>query len=501
MIVATPEEPAMDKSTIRLKHPDRFHVGGQWIKPSSDATFSVLNCATEETVATVAAAQDADVDRALAAARRAFDEGPWPRMSPQERAGYLARISEAFRQRNDEFARVWSIESGVVYSVARPRLGLFLSAAFRQYAEMAETFPFSEAHVSASGHEGLLQRDPVGVVVAIVPWNGPAGLMAYKAAPALLAGCSLILKSSPEAPCSAYLFAEICEEVGLPPGVVNVLTADRAESERLIRDPRVDKVTFTGSTAAGRRIASICGERVARVTLELGGKSPAIVLDDFDVEAAAATIGKGLFGYLSGQVCHGLTRVIVDRSRHDAMAEALAAVGRSMRIGDPFEPTTQVGPLASARQRASVERYVARGVRDGATLVSGGRAPAHLDRGFFFEPTVFADVDNGSAIAQEEIFGPVICVIPCDGEDHAVALANDTIYGLNASVFTHDEARMMAIARRIRSGSVGHNASRTDFSIGFGGFKQSGLGREGGIDGLQAFLEPKTIILDRPAAA
>jgi betaine-aldehyde dehydrogenase len=272
-------------------------------------------------------------------------------------------------------------------------------------------------------------------------------------------------------------------------------------SEYLISDPRVDKVTFTGSTAAGRRIASICGDRVARVTLELGGKSPAIVLDDYDIATAAKTIGAGLFGYLSGQVCHGVTRVIVDRKRHDAMVDALCGVARGMKLGDPFDPETTVGPLASSRQRERVEDYISRGKQEGATLAIGGGRPASPAKGFFVEPTVFGNVDNRSTIAQDEIFGPVICVIPCDNEDHAVELANDTIYGLNAVVFTQDPDRALSMARRLRAGSVGHNASRTDFSLGFGGFKQSGQGREGGADGLRAFLEPKTIVFDRLAAA
>ena len=490
----------MTEAAISLKHPLDFYIGGRWVPASSPATFDVVNCSTEAVVAKVAAAQKADVDKAVDAAREAFDRGRWPLMAPQERARYLTLIAEKFKERNDDFARVWSIESGVVYKVAQPRLGLFLNAAFAQYAAMADTFAFVEPKRAATGHESLVVNEAVGVTVAIVPWNGPAGLMAYKVAPALLAGCTVIIKSSPEAPCSAYLFAEMCEEIGLPPGVVNVVTADRDVSEHLISDPRVDKVTFTGSTAAGRRIASICGSRVGRVTLELGGKSPAIVLDDYDIDTAAKTIGNGLFGYLTGQVCHGLTRVIVHRSRHDAMVDALCGVARGMKIGDPFAPDTNVGPLASARQRAQVETYVSRGQQDGAVLAIGGARPPGLDKGFFFQPTVFGKVDNRSTIAQEEIFGPVICVIACDGEDEAVNIANDTVFGLNAAVFTGETDRALGIARRLRAGSVGHNASRTDFSLGFGGFKQSGLGREGGADGLRAFLEPKTIVFDRIAA-
>jgi betaine-aldehyde dehydrogenase len=483
--------------TIEMQHPDRFYIDGKWVQPSSDQVFPVYDCSTEERVASVAEALSVDMDAAVAAARKAFDQGPWPRMSPAERGEYLIKIASGFEARNDELARVWSIESGVVYKIAQPRIGLFLSGAFRQYAAMANTFAFTEARKSVTGNQAYCVKEPVGVVAVVLPWNGPAGLMAYKVAPALLAGCTVIIKSPPEAPCSAYLFAEICHAIGLPPGVVNVVTSERAVSEELIRNPGVDKITFTGSTAAGRKIGAAAAERMARVTLELGGKSPALVLDDYDIEAAANTIGCSYFGYLTGQVCHSLTRIIVPKSKHDAMVDALCTVARSMVLGDPFDPSTTMGPLASGRQRETVERYVARGLEQGARLAIGGKRPPHLDRGFFFEPTVFGNVDNRSAIAQEEIFGPVLCVIPADDLNHAIDLANDSIFGLNAAVFTNDAQRALDVAHRIRTGTVGHNGSRTDFSIGFGGFKQSGVGREGGVEGLEAFLESKTIVMDQ----
>lgn len=478
--------------TIPLQYPQRHFIGGQWVPASTQRSFKVLNCSTEQVVAEVAEAGSDDVLRAVAAAREAFDTGPWPRLSPQQRGAFLERLAGRFEALNDEFARIWSIESGVVYKIAQPRIGLFLSGAFRQYAAMASSFAFTEPHKSLTGHQAYRVHEPVGVVAVILPWNGPAGLLAYKVAPALLAGCTVIIKSPPEAPCSAYLFAQMCEEAGLPPGVVNILTADRAVSEELVRHPGVDKITFTGSTAAGRRIGAAAAERVARVTLELGGKSPAIVLDDFDIGTAAKTLGGSFFGYLSGQVCHSLTRIIVPRSKHDPMVEALSSIARSMVIGDPFDAATTAGPLASARQRETVERYVAQGLQEGATLATGGKRPAHLGQGFFFEPTVFGHVDNRSALAREEIFGPVLCVIPADSEAHAIELANDSIFGLNAAVFTQDGDKAIAVARQLRAGSVGHNASRTDFSIGFGGFKQSGIGREGGATGIEEYLELKS---------
>jgi acyl-CoA reductase-like NAD-dependent aldehyde dehydrogenase len=345
------------------------------------------------------------------------------------------------------------------------------------------------------GEYGLLVREPVGVVGAIIPWNAPISLISYKIAPALLAGCTVVLKSSPEAPGAAYLFGEIAEDIGLPPGVLNIVTADREVSELLVRNPGVDKITFTGSTAAGRRIASLCGERIARCTLELGGKSAAVILDDMDLQAAAGAIA-GAECFLSGQVCSSLTRLIVTRSRQEEFVEALAGTFSQVKVGDPFDATTQMGPLAMSRQRDRVEGFIAKGVDEGATLVTGGGRPKDLLRGYYVEPTVFANVDNHSTIAREEIFGPVLSVIPADDEDHAIQLANDTIYGLNASVFTNDVDRARQVAGQLRSGTVGHNAFRTDFGVAFGGFKQSGIGREGGVEGLLPFLETKTVILN-----
>lgn len=478
---------------LNVARPRDLFIGGEWTAPDGDGRFEVLNCSTGKVAATIAAAGPGDMERAVAAARRAFDQGPWPRMTHAERAGYLRALAIELGARADDFARIWSTESGIVNRLARARIGPLLTGAFGYYAGLADSFPFHERHRSAGGTEALLVREPVGVVAAIIPWNGPAGLMAYKCAPALIAGCTLIVKSSPEAPCSAYILAEACAKIGLPPGVVNVVTADREVSELLVRHPGVDKVTFTGSTGAGRRIAAICGDRLARCTLELGGKSPAVILDDYDVETAARTIGAGV-GYVTGQVCHSLTRIIVTAGRHDAMVDALSATVGAMTVGDAFDPAVEVGPLANAAQLGRVEGYIAAGRREGAVLAAGGRRPAHLDHGFFIEPTVFGHVDNRSTIGREEIFGPVLSVIAARDEDHAIELANDTPYGLNASLFTDDLDRFHALARNIRAGTVGHNASRTDFSIAFGGVKQSGIGREGGVEGLLPFLEPKTMV-------
>jgi acyl-CoA reductase-like NAD-dependent aldehyde dehydrogenase len=478
-----------------IGQPEKIFVGGAWVAPSSDSTFDVIEPATEELYFRAAEAQAPDIDRAIAAARTAFDEGPWPRLTHAQRAEYLQAFAAGLTDRADDLGQIWPRQSGVLHRIAKWS-GMGAAGTFSTYAGLADTFSFEEpATPTAGGKFGLLVREPVGVVGAIVPWNAPIGLIAHKVAPALLAGCTVVLKASPEAPGEAYVVAEIAESIGLPPGVLNVLTADREVSELLVRDPRVDKITFTGSTAAGRRIASICGERIARCTLELGGKSAAVVLDDMDLGVAAATLA-GAECFLSGQVCSSLTRIIVSRSRHDELVDALAASMAQVTIGDPFAKETQMGPLVAERQRDRVLGYIATGVEDGATLAAGGGRPAHLDRGWFVEPTVFGNVDNRSTIAQEEIFGPVLSVIPADDERHAVQLANDTIYGLNASVFTHDVDRAREVAGQIRSGTVGHNAFRSDFGIAFGGFKQSGIGREGGTEGLLPFLETKTVILE-----
>ncbi|ADP80884.1 aldehyde dehydrogenase [Pseudofrankia inefficax] len=480
-------------TVLALRHPDKFFIGGAWVEPSSEARFGVVDSHTEEVFLTVAEAQEADVRRAVDAAYEAFHHGPWPRLSHAERAEYLRAVAKGIRDRAEDFGLALPRESGMIHAIARG--APHMEAGFYElFAGMADTFPFEEPAKASYGGFGLIVREPVGVVGAIVPWNGPLSTIVQKTAPALLAGCTVIVKSAPESPVEGLLLAEIMESVGLPPGVINFVTADRQASEALVRDPRVDKITFTGSTAAGRRIASICGERIARCTLELGGKSAAVVLDDFDIAEAAATLT--FFECINtGQVCSSLTRIVVTGDRHDAMVEALADLFSRVKVGDPFEADTGMGPLVSRRQRDRVEGYIAKGISDGAKLAAGGGRPRDLDRGWYVEPTVFGDVDNGSTIAQEEIFGPVLSVIRAENEEDAVRIANESNFGLNASVFTNDLERAQAVAGQLRSGTVGHNTMATDFGIAFGGFKQSGIGREGGTEGLLPFLETKTVIL------
>jgi betaine-aldehyde dehydrogenase len=481
-------------SEVPFSKPDRLFIGGEWVRPATTSSFDIVTPATESLYTTVAMAEAEDMERAVAAARKAFDHGPWPRLTHVERAQYLNAIANALAERVDDVGKVWPNEMGILHGMARAGAERAAST-YEYYAGLASTFPFEERRPTTAGKLGLLVREPVGVMAAIIPWNAPVSLIAWKLAPALLAGCTVILKGSPEAPGVGYILAEIAEAIELPPGVLNCVTADREASELLVRNPGVDKVSFTGSSAAGRRIASICGERIARNTLELGGKSAAVILEDYDVDVAAEAI-VGPACMMAGQVCSSLTRIIVDRKRHDALVDALSARFRAVVVGDPFDPAVQMGPIAMRRQRDRIEALIATGKQEGARLAVGGGRPAHLDRGFFIEPTVFGNVDNRSTLAREEIFGPVLSVIPAESDEHAIDLANDTVYGLNNAVFTNDADRAYAVARRLRSGTVGHNKWRSDFGIAFGGFKQSGIGREGGTEGLLACLETKTILLD-----
>jgi acyl-CoA reductase-like NAD-dependent aldehyde dehydrogenase len=482
------------EAALTLRHPDRVYIDGEWLVPAGGSTLPVIDATTEEEFFRVAETTPADMDAAIAAARRAFDHSPWPFLEPRERAAYLRRLAVGLRARSEEAATFWTRQTGPTFRMSLGSISR-VPALFEYYADLADSYPWVTVDQPEFAAFGAVVNEPVGVVGAIVPWNTPLSLAAYKIAPALLTGCTVVLKAPPEAPGELYILAEIADEIGLPPGVLNVVNGHRDVSEQLVRDPRVDKIAFTGSSAVGRQIAAVAGGRLARYTLELGGKSAAVVLDDYDLATAAAAIAQQECS-LNGQVCMSLTRVIVTRSRHDELAEALGSVFGSVTVGDPFDPATQLGPLALAKQQASVLDYIRKGVEEGATLVTGGGTPAHLDRGYFVEPTVFAGVDNSSTIAQEELFGPVLSVIPAENEEHAIELANATQYGLNNAVFTNDVDRAYQVARRLRSGTVGHNGFKTDTRMGFGGFGQSGVGREGGIQGVAPYLESKTVLLD-----
>ena len=485
---------AAAKVPFRLKHPHRLFIDGRWVEPVQGGRIDVIAPHTEEITTSVADATAADMDRAVAAARSAFDNGHWPTLSPQERGAYLKKLGAELAKRAPELANAWTEQVGALAVVAPFMVGL-AGAMIDYYVALADSFAFVERHKPADGAGvAFVAREPVGVVAAIVPWNAPYPIMINKIAPALLAGCTVIMKPAPETPIEAYIIAECAEAAGLPPGVLNLVPAHREASDYLVRNPGVDKVSFTGSTVAGRRIASVCGERIARCTLELGGKSAAIVLDDYDLQAAARTLAATIV-MSSGQVCATLSRVIVSKARQPQLAEALRAELQRIRVGDPFDPASQMGPLAMRRQLDRVEGYIAKGVAEGAALMFGGDRPAHLQRGCYINPTLFTDVASNMVVAQEEIFGPVIALIGCKDEADAVRIANDSSYGLFGAVFTNDNDAAYRVARGVRTGALAHNAFKLDFFLPFGGFKQSGIGREGGVSGLLSYTESKTILL------
>jgi len=485
---------------VSIANPTKLFIGGRWVAPQAGGTIDVISPDTEQVVAVVAEAAEADVDAAVAAARKAFDEGPWPRMEPAERAAIVRKMAGILGGRQEELARAFVAEIGALASFA-PFAAMGGTGTFGAYANIAESYAWvKEEPSTVPGHKALVIREPVGVVAAIVPWNMPYAIMAQKVAPALVAGCTVIMKPSPETPLEAYIIAEAAEQAGLPPGVLNLLPAHREAADYLVRSPGVDKISFTGSTIAGRRIATVTGDRIARVTLELGGKSAAIVLDDMPTAAAAKILARTII-VLSGQVCAMLSRAIVPAARHDELAEAIATEMRTVKIGHSDEPGVEMGPIAMKRQLERIERYVEIGKREGAKLVTGGRRPPHLSKGYFFEPTLFAGVDNEMTIAQEEIFGPVLALMPARDIDHAIEIANESSYGLNSAVLTNDVNEVYRIGRRLRAGNVGHNGMKADFNLPFGGFKQSGVGREGGVEGLMPYVETKTMLIEKAAAA
>jgi acyl-CoA reductase-like NAD-dependent aldehyde dehydrogenase len=485
---------------VTLAHPDKLFIGGQWVAPRDGGTIEIVSPNSEQVVAFVAEAGEADMDDAVAAARAAFDRGPWPTMKPAERAAKMQVMLDWLKARHGEMALCQTAQMGALSTMA-PFLVAGGSDTLERTIGYAGEFEWvKRRETSVPGKSAFVAYEPVGVVACIAPWNVPYSTMMGKVAPALITGCTIIMKPSPETPLEAYFIAEAAEAAGIPAGVVNLVPSHRDAADYLVRRPGVDKISFTGSTAAGRRIASVAGDRIARVTLELGGKSAAIVRDDMPTDIAAKMLGRTIT-MLSGQICATLSRAIVPAARHDEIAEAIAAEMKLVKIGYSDDAATEMGPLAMKRQLERVEGYIAKGKEEGAELVTGGRRPSHLNHGFFIEPTLFANVDNKSAIAQEEIFGPVLSLIKADDEEHAIALANDTIYGLNNSVLTQDADAAYRIARQLRSGGFNQNGLGADFALPFGGFKQSGIGREGGLEGLHAYLETKTMLLDAEPAS
>ncbi|MBB3604007.1 aldehyde dehydrogenase (NAD+) [Mycolicibacterium sp. BK556] len=455
----------------------------------------VIEAATGEPLGYGASATEADIDAAVAAAAAALPE--WQSASPDHRADVLARFAAALDQRAKGTDELVTRENGMPMSLSRGANGRFPAALVRYYAQLITETPIEEIRPSMIGHT-VVRREAIGVVAAIVPWNYPQALAAFKLAPALAAGCTVVLKAAPETALDALVFAEAAAEAGLPPGVLNVVPGGAAAGAYLVAHPGVDKVTFTGSTTAGRTIGEVCGRLLRPVTLELGGKSAAIILDDADLDATMKGLRTASF-VNNGQTCHLSSRILAPRSRYGEVLDALVSMVGGLKVGDPLDTSTDIGPLVSSRQRDRVLGYIESGRNSTAKLVAGGSIPADQQRGWFVSPTVFADVDNADRIAQEEIFGPVLAVIPYDGDDDAIALANDSEFGLAGTVWSTDDERATEVARAVRTGTVGINDYQLDFRAPFGGVKASGIGRELGPEGLDAFFSLKSIYRVGPA--
>jgi acyl-CoA reductase-like NAD-dependent aldehyde dehydrogenase len=479
---------------------DELYIGGSWTRPATSNTIPVHSAATEHQVGVVPEGSEADIDAAVAAARKASDDPQgWSRWDPALRAQVLERFAAALEKRAAEMERRVTVQNGMPIWLAQQFEGQFPPLLLRYYAGLVTSTPREEVRPGMLGGSSLVIREPIGVVAAIVPWNVPQAISFLKLAPALAVGCAVVLKPAPETVLDAMLMSEAAAEAGLPEGVLSVVPGGRELGAYLVSHPQVDKVSFTGSTAAGRAIAQTCGRLLRPVTLELGGKSAAIVLDDADLQQNidsffAATLLN------NGQICWLGTRVLAPRSRYDEVVDTITGLASSLRLGDPMDPATQIGPLVSSRQRDRVESYIAKGLSDGARLTTGGGRPKELDRGWFVEPTVFAEVDNQHTIAQEEIFGPVLSVIPYSCDEEAIAIANASDYGLGGTVWTADPDRGEAVARKVSSGTIGINSYVNDPTAPFGGIRASGIGRELGPEGMDGYQVLKTVYLDRPAS-
>ncbi|MGO9157285.1 aldehyde dehydrogenase [Mycobacterium sp.] len=470
---------------------DELFIGGRWRKPANPQQLAVISPHSEQPIGHAQVAGPEDVDAAVAAARHAFDHGPWPRMDPHERMSKIEELAAVYARHIDEMADLITAEMGSPRSFSR--LGQAAGAASMMHLTLAvaREFPWVERRQGVLG-QAHLRRAPVGVVGAIVPWNVPQCLIMPKLIPALIAGCAVIIKPAPETPLDALWLAEMIEQVGLPEGVVSVLPGGPDVGEALVRHLGVDKIAFTGSSAAGRRIAALCGEQLKRVSLELGGKSAAIILDDADVGKTVAGL-KSAALMNNGQACVAQTRILVSERRHDEFVDALAEMMSGLRVGDPDDEATDIGPLVAQRQQRRVQDFIRSGQQEGARVVLGGHdSPA--ERGWYVRPTLFADATNDMRIAREEIFGPVLTVLRYTDEDDAVRIANNSDYGLAGSVWTADTAHGLQITAGVRTGTYGINMYMLDISSPFGGFKQSGIGREFGPEGLHEYVELQSVV-------
>lgn len=480
-------------ATVAKTEFDKLFIGGQWVEPSTSEVIEVFSPATGEKVGQVPLAAEADVNAACAAARKAFDEGPWPHKTPEERQAVLAKAVELINERAEEFKHLLKLETGQPPTIVdMMQFGAGVSS-LQYYAGAADKYVWKDIRDGIYG-QTLVIKEPIGVVGAVIAWNVPFFLACNKLGPALLAGCTVVLKPAGETPLTTNLFAEVLAEAGLPEGVLSVVPGGPETGRALTANPELDKFTFTGSSGVGREIGKIAAEKLKPCTLELGGKSAAIILEDADVDSTLPMlVFSGLMN--CGQACVGQTRILAPRSRYDEVVEKLSAAVAAMPVGLPDDPASMIGPLISEKQRDRVEGYIKKGVEEGARIVTGGGRPEGLDSGWFVQPTVFADVDNSMTIAQEEIFGPVLVVIPFDTEEDAVRIANDSPYGLAGSVYTTDFPKAVEIASKIRTGTYAVNMYAFDPGAPFGGFKNSGIGRENGPEGIDAYTQAKSVLL------
>ena len=466
---------------------DSFYIDGAWERPSDTDEIDVHSAATEEVIGRVPRGTADDVDRAVRAARAAFDSG-WGLTTPAERAGWLQKLADALEARVEDVATTISQEVGMPITMSTIVQAKSPVTVTRSFATLAGTTSFEEQIGNS-----LVVREPYGVAGMITPWNFPLHQIMAKVAPAIAAGCTMVLKPSELAPLNSYILAEAALEIGLPPGVLNIVQGDGPTvGEAIAQHPAIDMVSFTGSVRAGQRVSALAAETIKKVTLELGGKSAFVVLDDAPLEKAIpGGVNNAMLN--SGQTCSAWTRMVVPRARLDEVLDiATSAVGR-LTLGDPLDPKAKLGPLISETQRRRVEGYIQAGVQEGARLVAGGKRPAAFARGHYVEPTIFADVQPSMTIAREEIFGPVLSILPYDTEEDAIAIANDTSYGLAGGVWSADRDRALRVARRLRTGQVDVNGARFNAMAPFGGYKRSGIGREFGKYGLEEYLQIKAI--------
>jgi acyl-CoA reductase-like NAD-dependent aldehyde dehydrogenase len=468
------------------KH-EHFYIDGAWQSPSDTDDIDVRSASTEEVIGRVPRGTPDDVDRAVAAARRAF-AGPWGATTVRERTEWLRRLADALEQRVPSIASTISQEVGMPITMSTIVQAQMPVTIARSFAQLAEEMPVQEEIGNS-----VVVREPFGVTGLITPWNYPLHQAMAKVAPAMAAGCTMVLKPSEIAPLNSYLLAEAALEIGLPAGVLNIVHGEGATvGEALARHPDVDMISFTGSVRGGRRVSALAAETIKKVTLELGGKSAFIVLDDAPLEKAIASgVNNAMLN--SGQTCSAWTRMVVPRPQLDSVVQIATTALARLKLGDPLDPKTKLGPLVSDAQRRRVEAYIQKGVEEGASLVAGGKRPAAFARGHYVEPTVFSEVQPAMTIAREEIFGPVLAILPYDTEDEAIAIANDTSYGLAGGVWSADRDRALRVARRLRTGQVDVNGARFNPLAPFGGYKRSGIGREFGKYGLEEYLQIKAI--------